>query len=371
MNDTKMKMNRRQVLAGAAAGMAALEITIPSAARAAEYPERPITVVVMYAAGGGTDTIMRKLAEEMANARGWTINAINKPGAVGGLATQFVAGQRPDGYTLLGAANYNRFVRVLGHADYVPWIEWHFLRAGGALASWSVRKDSPIQTMQDAIDLAKSKPGEVTISTSGTGGVWHELAMIVSDLAGIQMKYVPYKGGQPATLAGLQGETDIAGGGVHEHIELIRAGELRCLCQTGAEDIVLDDGTVLPSVGSVLPQTQSILPLGTQYNLIMRRDVPDEVLQEIAAAFVEAANSQGYTDMLKSKYFIANVQVGEAADREAAYVEAVTVQTFNKYADQIGAPVKSAEELGLPAPEDFEAWWPPEDYVAPPIDSMG
>lgn len=371
MTDRKTGLSRREMLAATAAGMAALQITIPRAAHAAGWPERPITIVVMYAAGGGTDVVMRKLADEMAAAQGWTINVVNKPGAVGGVATQYVAAARPDGYTVLGAANYNRFVRVLGHAEYVPWKDWHWFRAGGAIASWSVRKDSPIQTMQDAIALAKEKPGEVTISTSGTGGVWHELALIVSDLAGVQLKYVPYQGGKPATLAGLQGETDIAGGGVHEHIDLVRAGELRCLAQTGAEDIVLDDGTVLPSVGSILPETKPILPLGTQYNFIVQRDIPDDVLQTLAAAFLTAANSAGYQEMLKSKFFVPNVKIGEPADREAAYVEAVTVQTFNKYADQIGAEVKTAEELGLPAPADFDAFWPPEGYVPPPIDPVG
>ena len=368
---TTKRLNRRDVLAGAAAGMAALQITMPGKAHAAGYPGRPITVVVMYAAGGGTDVVMRKLAEEMAAARGWTINVINKPGAVGGVATQYVGAARSDGYTLLGAANYNRFVRVLGHADFVPWKDWHFFRAGGSIASWSVRADSPFQTMQDVIDAAAARPGEVTISTSGTGGVWHELAMIVSDLAGVTLKYVPYKGGKPATLAGLQGETDIAGGGVHEHVDLVRAGEMRCLAQTGDVDIDLGDGKVMPSIGNLLPATKPILPLGTQYNLIVKRDLPADVLQELSSAFLEAANSPGYTEMLRSKYFVSNVKIGEAADREAAYVEAVTVQTFNKYADQIGAPVKSAADLGLPAPADFEGWWPPEGYVAPPIDSVG
>jgi len=71
--------NRRSVLTGAAAGIAALQITMPKAAFAQSYPERPINIVVMYSAGGGTDTIMRKLAEEMANAKGWTINVLNCP----------------------------------------------------------------------------------------------------------------------------------------------------------------------------------------------------------------------------------------------------------------------------------------------------
>lgn len=367
-NDTKA-LNRRGFMAATAAtaGMAALQITIPGAAHAQAYPTRPITLVVMYDTGGGTDAIMRKLAEEMAAAKGWTINVINKPGAVGGVATQFVGAARPDGYTLLGGANYNRFVRVLGHADFVPWRDWVTMKAANALASWSVRQDSPFETMEDAIAAAKANPGSVSISTSGTGGVWHELALIVANMAGIELKYVPYQGGKPATLAGLQGETDIAGGGVHEHIDLIRAGELRNLCQTNSEDIVLPDGTVLPSIANIIPESRSLLPVGATYNFMARRDLPPEILQELADGFRAAANSEGFRELMERQFFYLDVKVGEAADREGALMEAVTVDIFNKNKDAIGAEVKTAAELGLPAPEDFESWWPPEGYTPPPI----
>lgn len=367
MSETKRGPSRRAFVAGTAASLAALQITMPKGASAAEYPERPITLVVMYSAGGGTDTIMRKLAEEMAAARGWTINVINKPGAVGGVATQFVGAARSDGYTVLGGANYNRFVRVLGHAEFVPWEDWIPFKAGNALASWSVRKDSPFQTIEDVIAAAKADPGTVTISTSGTGGVWHELAMIIANIAGVELKYVPYQGGRPATLAGLQGETDIAGGGVHEHIDLIRAGELRNICQTSTEDIVLDDGTVLPSIATVLPESRKILPVGATYNFMVKRDLPPDVLQELADAFVAAASSEGFQALLDSKFFQSDIKVGEDADREGALMEAITVDIFNRFQDQIGAEVKTAEELGLPAPADFDAWWPPEGYTPPPI----
>lgn len=362
-------VNRRGFLAGTGslAGVSALQITIPGTAFAQAYPARPITVVVMYAAGGGTDSIMRKLAEEMAAAKGWTINVINKPGAVGGIATQFVSAARPDGYTLLGGANYNRFVRVLGHADFVPWKDWVSMKAANALASWSVRKDSPFETFEDVIAAAKENPGSVSISTSGTGGVWHELALIVANIAGIELKYVPYKGGKPATLAGLQGETDIAGGGVHEHIDLIRAGELRNLTQTSAEDITLDDGQVLRSIATILPESRKILPVGATYNFMMRRDLPPEVLQELADGFRAAANSEGFKALMESKFFQLDIKVGEEADREGALMETVTVDIFNRFQDQIGAEVKTAQELGLPKPEDFDAWWPPEGYTPAPI----
>lgn len=358
--------NRRAFLGGAAAGMAVLQISAPSAAFAQGYPVRPINLVVMYSAGGGTDTLMRKLAEEMAAAKGWNINVLNKPGAVGGVATQYVGASPSDGYTLLGGANYNRFVRVMGHADFTPWEDWLPFKAGAAPASWSVRKDSPFQTIDDVIAAAQADPGSVTISTSGTGGVWHELALIIANAAGVELKYVPYKGGKPATLAGLQGETDIAGGGLHEHIELIRSGELRNLLQTSGKDIVLDDGTVLPALGTAIPSAAN-KPVGATYNFLVKRDLPPEVLQEISDAFVAAASSEGFQKLLSDKYFTSDIKIGEEADREAALMEAITVEVFNKYQDQIGAEVKSAEELGLPAPDDFDAWWPPQGYVAPPI----
>ncbi len=358
-----MAMKRRTFLAGTAASMAAMTITIPAGdALAAGYPERPITLVVMYGAGGGTDTIMRKLADEMAKAKNWTINVINKPGAVGGIATQYVFGQNADGYTVLGGANYNKYVRVMGHVDMVPWEEWVFFQAANAIASWSVPIDSPFKTFGDVVAAAKANPGRISISTSGTGGLWHELALIVGSFADINLKYVAYKGGKPATLAGLQGEVDIAGGGVHEHVDLIRAGKLRNLQQTGTEDITLDNGTVMPSVGGLVPSIKPFLPIGGTYNFIMRRDTPTDVLEIVQEAFVAAANSDGFQEMVKTKFFQTDIRTGEAADKRAAQLETITVDTFNKFSDQIGAEVKTADELGLPKPADFETWWPPKGY---------
>lgn len=356
-------MDRRQFVVGSAATMAALELVImPGDAQAAGWPKKPITVVVMYKAGGGTDTIMRVIAKEMASSRGWKVSVINKPGAVGGVATKYVASKASDGYTVLGGANYNKFVRVMGHSDMVPWENWVFFQAAASVASWSVRADSPYKTFDDVVKAAKASPGKISISTSGTGGLWHELALIVGDAAGIRLKYVPYKGGKPATLAGLQGETDIAGGGVHEHIELIRAGKLRNLQQTGPADLDVPGVGKLPSVGNFVPQLKPFLPVGGTYNFIMKRDTPVEVLQTVKAAFQDAVKSKSFQDIVKKKYFLNDVRFGEDADRRAAQLETVTVATFNKNADQIGAPVKSAKDLGLPTPDKFESWWPPKGY---------
>jgi tripartite-type tricarboxylate transporter receptor subunit TctC len=212
------------------------------------------------------------------------------------------------------------------------------------------------------VEAAKAEPGKLTISTSGTGGVWHEAALIIGSAAGIELKYVPYKGGKPATLAGLQGETMVAGGGVHEHIELIRAGKLRNLFHCGTKDIKLADGKVLSSLGTLVPAAKSLLPAGGTYNLMMRRSVPIAVQKAITEAFVAAANSAAFKKVAVSKFFELQVLTGEAADKRAAQLEAQTAYLFNRYNAQIGAKVKSAKDLGLPEPKDFEKWWPPKGY---------
>ena len=94
----------------------------------------------------------------------------------------------------------------------------------------------------------------------------------------------------------------------------------------------------------------------------MKRDTPTDVLEMVNDAFIQAVNSDGFQDMVKSKFFQTDIRTGEAADKRAALLEVVTVDTFNKFSDQIGADVVTAKDLGLPAPADFEAWWPPQGY---------
>ena len=86
-----------------------------------------------------------------------------------------------------------------------------------------------------------------------------------------------------------------------------------------------------------------------------------------AKAFRAAASSEAFLAMMKTKFFESDIKIGEAADREGALMETITVDIFNRHQEQIGAEVKTAAELGLPKPEDFDSWWPPQGYTPPPI----
>jgi tripartite-type tricarboxylate transporter receptor subunit TctC len=338
--------------------VAAASLALAPGHAKAEWPERPITVVVMYNAGGGTDTNLRALSHEMSKATGWRINVINKGAGGGAAATNFVLNKPADGYTWLGAANYNRYIRVMGRVDSKAWVDWQYMTAAVSLGDFSVRSDSPFKTFDDFVAAAKKNPGQITVSTSGVGNLWHELGAIVCDAAGIKVRFVPYQGGKPAALAGLNGEVDVAAGGVHEHFQYVRAGQMRSLMQTSAHDITLPGGKVMPSVLHYLPNLKGHLPGGI-YNLGLRRNTPVDIMKKIQAAFVKAVDSPGYQKVLKTKYFQKHLALGEQADMEAAYAETVTATTFQNLEIKGAIP---PEKLGLPTPANFDKWWPPKGY---------
>lgn len=99
--------------------------------------------------------------------------------------------------------------------------------------------------------------------------------------------------------------------------------------------------------------------------MIVKRDTPPEALAQIEGAFTEAVESAAFKQLVADKYFQPEMLLGEAADRRAARVEAASAEIFNKHADQVGAPVKTLDELGLPPVAEFDAWWPPEGYQPP------
>ena len=338
---------------------ALLALVIAPGIACAQWPERPINLVVMYAAGGGTDIVLRALAAEMSAATGWRINVQNRPGAAGALATRYALNRPSDGYTLLGASSFNKYARIGGGGDSRSWTDWYYLQAAAALGSWAVRPDSPFKTFADVVAAAKSNPGQLTISTSGAGGQWHELAAVVAQSAGIDLKYVPYGSGQQATLAGLNGEVDIAGGGVHEHIQFVDTGQLISLQQSGLTEIRTASGKVMPTLGSVLPGVSEQLPPNGTYNLGIRRDTPYEIIRQVEAAFSAAVRSDAFQEMVERRHFVADLMVGDAADRRAAELETISAATFSR----LNIPgARSAAELGLPDPENFDQWWPPPDY---------
>ena len=336
-------------------------ILVATTATAADWPtSKPITAVIMYKAGGGTDTMTRAYTKAMEEALGATVNAVNRPGATGSLAADFAYSKPADGNWWLGGSQFGKSLRVLGLSTLTPYGDWQWFKVANGIQAFSVKADSPFKTMEDFINAAKKDPGKVSMSNSGIGGIWHEGNEIMTQVAGVKTKQVPYKGGAPAVLAALQGEVDVAGSGLHEVIGHIRSGEMRNLAIFTKEPIKLDDGTVLRPITEVLPNLASYAPFGSEYTLGVRRDTPADVLMKIKEAFVAAADSPEFNELLEKKFFFKAVTTGEDADRLATLREAVTSWLFWDMKVE-GAKVNPAD-LGIPRPEDFDKWWPPEGY---------
>ena len=322
-------------------------------------PERPIQVVIQFAAGGGTDTVIRTLLKELEPILGQRITATNMTGALGSIATEYVLNQPADGYAWLGAGGFLDYPRIMAIHEAKSWEDFQFFQAATSLASWATHPDSQFQSFADVIDFAKANPGQLTVSTDGQGGLWHEAIAIIASKSGFEFTNVPFDGGAPATLAAVQQEVDVAGSGLHEQVQFIRSGQLRNLAVFTPEPVDIGDGKVLEPITKYVPEAEANAPFGGMYNVALRRDTPDHILCTVEAAVAQAVASEGFQAMLEQRFMKPTVVAGEAMDKKAARLEVERAELFNR----LGIGKNTAADLDLPAPDQFDQWWPPEGYA--------
>lgn len=354
-------MNRRNFLAGTGAGAALLTLA-PKAALAQGWPARPITIVIQYGAGGGTDTIIRALVQALEKSFDVGLRAVNQPGAAGALATDAVLSRPADGYWLLGGAEYNKFFRVLGYAERAPWMDWQFMKIGRSLPAWAVVPDSPYKTMTDVIEAARANPGTVRISNAGVGTIWHEATLLALEMAtGARFNHVPYNGGAPAALAALQGEVDVVGSGVHEQVEYLRAGQLRNIGVFLTEALEIDGvADPLPAITESIPNAADLGLAQGVYGLAVRRDTDPATLRVLSDAVEVTVADESFAAILNQRVMFPDFLTGAAADREAAQFESITSWLYHEI--EMEGMQHSPADLGIPRPEDFAAYWPPAGY---------
>lgn len=218
-------------------GGALLSGLLFSSVSAADYPERPITLVVGYTPGGGADTVARIVTEHMSRTLGQPFVIQNKPGAGTTLAAGQVARAKPDGYTLyVGSAILFGVDKVLYNSiDYGPDNFTAVTQWTTAPMILSVNSESAIQTVDDLVEHAKKRPSGLFVSSSGTGGSPHLATLEFEEKMGVKFTHVPYKGGAQAAQAVVSGEVQLTFGTPPSVIPLIQAGRLRGLAVTSEE----------------------------------------------------------------------------------------------------------------------------------------
>lgn len=203
-----------------------------------DYPNKPIKLIVPFAAGGPTDAWARLIGKKLADAWGQPVLIDNRAGATGLIGTNLVKEAQPDGYTLLYTSNSAHVIGPLLRnpapfdpaADFTPVIEP--LRYAAYLVS------SPklqVKTFKELIALAKSKPGKLNYSSVGNGSGGHLACEMMNLAAGINTVHVPYKGAAPAQAAVMAGETEFTCDSIGNSQAMVNAGRLIGLATTGSK----------------------------------------------------------------------------------------------------------------------------------------
>ena len=271
-------MNRLVSTAVAVAAVVAIAAPV-SAADKAWAPEKPITIIVPWAAGGSTDQVTRVVAGELEDALGQSVVIVNQPGASGSVGTKSAWDAPHDGYTwAAGAAQDLGTYPVLGMLD-TQLKDWALFLDVANVSVIGVNPDAPYQDVTQLLDAMKAKPGEVSVATAGLTSAGHNAMEAIAQQAGVTYKHVTYDGGNPAVIATVAGETEVTTQLASEQAEMIRAGRIRPLAVIGTEPLELSGYGTIPPVTKWLPD----ISLATNYfGIWTPKDVPAEVLGTMA-----------------------------------------------------------------------------------------
>ena len=219
------------------------------AAAADPYPERAVTIVVPYAAGGGIDTVSRLLGQRLNERLGQPFVVENRLGAGGVIATAYVAKAANDGYTLLMASDAQLAIQVSLRKNlaYDPIADFAPIAVVGStpfalLASSSL----PVTSVGELVKLAKAKPGELTYGSSGVGGTPHLVTEMFMSMSGTKMRQIPYKGTAQALGDVVAGRVNVLFSGLTGVVPLISEGKLRALGVSSQKRI-----PILPDVPTI------------------------------------------------------------------------------------------------------------------------
>jgi tripartite-type tricarboxylate transporter receptor subunit TctC len=249
-------------------------------ANAQDWPARPVTVVVPFAAGGTTDLFARVLAEHMEKHFGKPFVVENKPGAGGNIGTTFVARAHGDGYTIeVGTVSTHAInpslYKNLPHdtvKDFQP--VSLISRVPNILVT---NKSFPPNSVQELIEYGKAHPGKITYGSSGSGTSIHLAAELFKMRTGIQMTHVPYRGSGELVAAMLGGHIDLAFDNMPISFPHYKAGELKALAVTSAERSPA--APELPTIGEIIPGYEAT----SWFGVFVPAAVPKPIVDKLAA----------------------------------------------------------------------------------------
>lgn len=267
----------------------------------AEYPERPITLIVPWGAGGGTDATARMIGSLLKKELGVPVNVVNRTGGSGVVGHSAIANAAPDGYTIgtvtveIGMMHWVGLTDLKG-TDYTPIALYNADPAG-----LQVRADSEYQTAQDLLDAIKAIPGKLKGSGTGQGGIWHlALAGMLND-AGIDpgaAPWVPSKGAASGLLDMVAGGVDIVTSSVVEAAALMDAGKVRSLAIMGDKRLA-----AFPDVPTLKEATGLDWKVAAWRGIAGPKGMPKEAVDKLVLAMEKVWNSSEFQEFMEGRGF--------------------------------------------------------------------
>lgn len=229
------------------AGSLLASLALAAGSALAAYPEKPITLIVPFPAGSGTDSVGRIFAEELSKELGKPVVVENKPGANATIAANYVANAKPDGYTLFVTTNTSHSAApwLMKNVSYDPVKDFTPIARGGNLPFILVTNpDRPYKTVKELIDYAKKNPGDVTYATGNSTGIVGGGTLQV--VTGTEMLHVPYKGTPQALTDLVAGEVDFMFTDLTSGTPFVKSGRLHAMAVSTAQR-----STLLPDLPSM------------------------------------------------------------------------------------------------------------------------
>lgn len=310
----------------------------------ADYPTKPLTMIIPYGAGGTTDTWGRKLAVLLEKYLGQSITVTNQGGASGSIGSQFVKDQPSDGYTLLVCAETMGTYRTmnicdLGYDDFTvvsPLV--------GDPKVLVVGKDSKYNTLDELLEDIKANPGKITMSHSGPGGSGHNQGLVLKEL-GYEVAMTSFDSGNDALLGVIGGQVDFTNPNISTLGGYIESGDVKALAVFSSER--MEAYPDIPAFTETVPEAESYLNIPyTLLSFVVNKDTPQEVVDVLKAATEKVFADPEWTEFVKAN----------AADPVfEKYTDDASIQEFYDNWKSIicwlqyenGVAEKSPEEFGI------------------------
>ncbi|MBI1387524.1 MAG: tripartite tricarboxylate transporter substrate binding protein [bacterium] len=259
----------------------------------ARFPSKPITIVVPWSAGGGTDALARSIANQSSPFFGVPVNVVNRPGGTGAVGHSYGANARPDGYTVTMITYELCTYKPLGRLDLTPASYRPVMQLNEDPAAITVQADAPWKSMAEFIEDAKKRPGEITIGNSGPGAVWHIGALKLERITGAKFTHIPHPGAKPAVTQLLGGHIDAVAVSPAEVLQYLELDSLRCLGVMAEER-----DPQLPDVPTLREQGIDLVH-GTWRGLAVPPDTPDDVVAALGDGFYKGFQTPEFQQIAK------------------------------------------------------------------------